>query len=100
MKRFGKKPDDQVIEINIIPLLPLPPMKILIQRTVRLLRKRTSLMAVNDVQNYTLTSHSRKRTVSFHFITENVISIHQQYGFLKYLLKLLWCFITRPDGEI
>ena len=66
----------------------------------RVLKEGTSLIAVNNVQNYTLTSHSRKRTVSFHFATESMISIHQQYDFLKYLLKLLRCFIMRPDCKI
>lgn len=84
---------------TIIVLFP-PPTKTFNQRMGRLLRKRTSLIAVNNVQNYTLTSHFRKRTVSFYFATESMISIHQRYGFLKYLLKLLRCFITRPDCKI
>lgn len=91
--------DNQVIQTIIISQ-PSPVTKTSNQRIGRLLRKETSLIDVNNIQNYTLASHSRRRTVSFHFTPESMISIHQQYSFLKYLLKLLWCFITKPDCKI
>ena len=50
--------------------LPTLPTKISNQSLGRLLRKRTSLVAVNNVQNYTLTFHFRKRAVNFYFTAE------------------------------
>lgn len=56
--------------INVHHTLPDTPSENIQSKLLEIALKRASLITVNNVPNYTLTSHFRKKTAGFYFATE------------------------------